>query len=83
MQHFDAMDDQGQKLKDLESALGLASAFEKYNQAADLKKELQELNANDVVEQILEVTIFRCRSHIASASAHMMATPLVSQSCRA
>ena len=51
------MDDHGQKMQDLESALGLASAFEKFHQAADLKKELEELNANDVVESILKVTI--------------------------
>lgn len=57
VQHFDAMDDHGQKLQDLESALGLASAFEQFSQAADLKKELDDVNANDVVKQILEVTI--------------------------
>lgn len=72
------MDDHGQKMQDLESALGLASAFEKYNQAADLKKELVELNANDVVEQILEVTIFRHHSQTASASAHKAADLSVS-----
>ena len=70
MQHFDAMDEHGQKIQDLESALGLASAFEKYNQAADLKKELEELNANDVVELILEVTILKA-SH---TPAHMAAS---------
>lgn len=60
VQHFDAMDDQGQKLQDLESALGLASAFEQFSQAADLKKELDDVNANDVVKQILEVTDNPC-----------------------
>lgn len=54
------MDDQGQKLQDLESALGLASAFEQFSQAADLKKELDDINANDVVKQILEVTDKSC-----------------------
>ena len=49
------MDDQGQKTQDLEAALSLAAAFEKYDQAAELKKELDEINANDVVEQVLEV----------------------------
>ena len=58
MQHFDAMDDLAQKMQQVQSALSLATAFEKYSEAADLKKELDQLNANDVVEQILEVTSF-------------------------
>ena len=71
------MDEHGQKMQDLESALGLASAFEKYNQAADLKKELEELNANDVVEAILEVTT------VPLSRQHMAAILLVCQSLRA
>lgn len=55
VQHFDAMDDLAQKMQNVQSALGLATAFEKYSEAADLKKELDQLNANDVVEQVLEV----------------------------
>lgn len=53
-EHFDAMDDLAQKMQNVQSALGLATAFEKYSEAADLKKELDQLNANDVVEQVLE-----------------------------
>lgn len=56
VQHFDAMDDLAQKMQHVQSALGLATAFEKYSEAADLKKQLDQLNANDVVEQVLQVT---------------------------
>lgn len=72
------MDDQGQKLQDLESALGLASAFEQFSQAADLKKELDNVNANDVVKQILEVTgRFIC--HIDTLPEHQAAVLSVYQ----
>ena len=66
------MDDHGHKMQDLESALGLASALEKYGQAAELKKELDELNADDVVEQILEVTNIYCHTNNCNATMHAM-----------
>ena len=56
------MDDLGQKVQEFDSALGLVTAFEKYDQAAELKKEVDLLNANDVVEQVLEVSCFACQS---------------------
>ena len=77
MQHFDAMDEHGQKMQDLESALGLASAFERYNQAADLKKELEYLNANDVVEAILEVTVLPLPHQCSWRQCHLSVSPCV------
>lgn len=60
------MDEVGQKVQEYESALGLATALEKYDQAAELKKEVDLLNANDVVEQVLEVSCFTCLSQVQS-----------------
>ena len=64
VQHFDAMDDLHQKMQQLQSALGFAAAFEKYSQAADLKKELDQVNSNDLVEQVLEVILVLCCTSI-------------------
>ncbi|DBB05907.1 TPA: hypothetical protein ACH3X3_009907 [Trebouxia sp. C0006] len=53
-QHFDAMDHSAQQLSELDVSLGQATAFERYQEAAELKKKLDDLNGTDVVEEVME-----------------------------
>ncbi|KAL0042671.1 hypothetical protein WJX79_007465 [Trebouxia sp. C0005] len=53
-QHFDAMDHSAQQLSELDASLGQATAFERYQEAAELKKKLDDLNGTDVVEEVME-----------------------------
>ncbi|DBA90259.1 TPA: hypothetical protein ACH3X1_003551 [Trebouxia sp. C0004] len=53
-QHFDAMDHSAQQLSELDVSLGQATAFERYQEAAELKKKLDDLNGTDVVEEVTE-----------------------------
>lgn len=55
LQHFDAMDHSAQQLSELDVSLGQATAFERYQEAAELKKKLDDLNGTDVVEEVMEV----------------------------
>ena len=55
LQHFDAMDHSAQQLSELDVSLGQATAFERYQEAAELKKKLDDLNGTDVVEEAMEV----------------------------
>lgn len=55
LQHFEAMDHSAQQLSELDASLGQATAFERYQQAAELKKKLDDLNGTDVVEEVMEV----------------------------
>ncbi len=55
LQHFDTMDHSAQQLSELDVSLGQATAFERYQEAAELKKKLDDLNATDVVEEVMEV----------------------------
>ena len=60
LQHFDTMDQSAQQLSELDVSLGQATAFERYQEAAELKKKLDDLNGTDVVEEVMEV-----RAHLA------------------
>lgn len=49
------MDHSAQQLSELDASLGQATAFERYQEAAELKKKLDDLNGTDVVEEVMEV----------------------------
>ncbi len=49
------MDHSAQQLSELDVSLGQATAFERYQEAAELKKKLDDLNGTDVVEEVMEV----------------------------
>ena len=57
VQHFALMDNSGQHLSELESSLAHVTAFERYKEAAELKKKVDAVKAADVVEELLEVTL--------------------------
>lgn len=53
-QHFDAMDYSAQSLAELDTSLATATALERFQEAASLKKKIDDLNAGDAVEEVLE-----------------------------
>ena len=61
MQHFDAMDYSAQSLAELDTSLATATALERFQEAASLKKKIDDLNAGDAVEEVLEVR--QCVTH--------------------
>lgn len=55
VQYFDKMDDCAQKMEDLDQTLVQATLLERFSEAAKVKKQMDDINFNDVVEQVLEV----------------------------
>ena len=52
------MDVSAKRMSELDQSLFQATAFERYQEAAELKNKLDDLNAADVVEEIMEVCVF-------------------------
>ena len=51
------MDVSAKRMSELDQSLFQATAFERYQEAAELKNKLDDLNAADVVEEIMEVCV--------------------------
>ncbi len=64
------MDQSAQQLSELDVSLGQATAFERYQEAAELKKKLDDLNGTDVVEEVMEVQAYLLYLQIFTHSAH-------------
>lgn len=55
VQYFDKMDEHAQKLEELDQSLIQATLLERFTEAAKVKKQMDDINAIDVVEEVLEV----------------------------
>lgn len=55
LQYFEDMDESAQKLEDLDQMLTQATLFERFAEAAKVKKQMDDVNSSDVLEEVLEV----------------------------
>ena len=55
VQHMSAMDARAQKAADVEQDLARVTAFQQFDQAAQLKKQLDELSSVDTVGNLMKV----------------------------
>ncbi len=51
------MDLSAQRLAEVETSLAQATAFERYQEAADLKRKADLLNSADVVEEVMQARL--------------------------